>query len=100
MIVATNIEPQYTESNEIIGITLEVQNRGKEDKRAEIVVYVSEKSQSITDNIFKKKDSINIITTDIIPANSSQIIDVQLRKRIILNRGVVLYGVEIKEIVS
>jgi|SRR6476469_5344629 hypothetical protein len=100
MIVATNIEPQYTESNEIIGITLEVQNRGKEDKRAEIVVYVSEKSQSITDNIFKKKDSINIITTDIILANSSQIIDVQLRKRIILNRGVVLYGVEIKEIVS
>lgn len=100
MIVATKIEPQYTESNEIIGITLEVQNRGKEDKRAEIVVYVSEKSQSITDNIFKKKDSINIITTDIILANSSQLIDVQLRKRIILNRGVVLYGVEIKEIVS
>ena len=76
MIVATKIEPQYTESNEIIGIKLEVQNRSNEDKRAEIVLYVSEKSQSITNNIFKKKDTINIFRTDIIFANSSQVIDV------------------------
>ena len=81
-------------------LALEVQNRSKEYKRAEIVLYVSEKSQSITNNIFKKKDTINIFRTDIILANSSQVINVQLRKRIALKRGVVLYGIEIKEITS
>ena len=39
----------------MIGIKIELQNRGNSDRRAEIIVYVSEKSQSITANIFDKR---------------------------------------------
>ena len=55
MIVMTMMEPEYAVKNQMIGIKIELQNRGNSDRRAEIIVYVSEKSQSITANIFDKR---------------------------------------------
>ena len=45
MIVMTMMEPEYAVKNQMIGIKIELQNRGNSDRRAEIIVYVSEKSQ-------------------------------------------------------
>ena len=46
MIVMTRMEPQYALGNQMIGVKINLENRGDSGKRAEIIVYVSEKNRS------------------------------------------------------
>lgn len=98
MIVMTMMEPEYAVKNQMIGIKIELQNRGNSDKRAEIIVYVSEKSQSITANIFDKRDSLNKYITEVIGPNKSVVVYIPLKTGILCDRGLVSYTIEIKEI--
>jgi hypothetical protein len=43
MIVMTKMEPEYALKNQMIGIKINLENRGDSDKGAEIIVYVSVK---------------------------------------------------------
>ena len=99
MIVMTRMEPQYALKNQMIGIKIDLENRGNSDKRAEIIVYVSEKSrQSIAANIFDKRDSLNTYTTEVISTNKSVDVYVPLKSGILIDRGLISYTIEIKEV--
>jgi hypothetical protein len=99
MIVMTRMEPQYALKNQMIGIKIDLENRGNTDKRAEIIVYVSEKSrQSIAANIFDKRDSLNTYTTEVISTNKSVDVYVPLKSGILVDRGLISYTIEIKEV--
>jgi hypothetical protein len=93
------MEPQYALKNQMIGIKIDLENRGNSDKRAEIIVYVSEKSrQSIAANIFDKRDSLNTYTTEVISTNKSVDVYVPLKSGILVDRGLISYTIEIKEV--
>jgi hypothetical protein len=99
MIVMTRMEPQYALKNQMIGIKIDLENRGNSDKRAEIIVYVSEKSrQSVAANIFDKRDSLNTYTTEVISTNKSVDVYVPLKSGILVDRGLISYTIEIKEV--
>jgi hypothetical protein len=93
------MEPQYALKNQMIGIKIDLENRGNSDKRAEIIVYVSEKSrQNIAANIFDKRDSLNTYTTEVISTNKSVDVYVPLKSGILVDRGLISYTIEIKEV--
>jgi hypothetical protein len=98
MIIITKMEPEYALKNQMIGVKIDLENRGTEDKRAEILLYVSEKGHSIASNIFDKRDSINTHTTGTIKANTHASLYVALKNGILIDRGVLSYIVEIKEL--
>src|SRR5437763_3416489 len=98
MIVMTRMEPQYALRNQMIGIKINLENRGNSDKRAEIIVYVSEKNRSIAANIFDKRDSLNTYTTEVISTNKSVDLYVPLKSGILVDRGLISYTIEIKEV--
>ena len=99
MIVMTKMEPEYALKNQMIGIKINLENRGDSDKRAEIIVYVSEKSrQSIAANIFDKRDSLNTYTTKTISINESVDVYIPLKNGILVDRGLISYTIEIKEV--
>lgn len=98
MIIITKMEPEYALKNQMIGVRIDLENRGNEDKRAEILLYVSEKGHSIASNIFDKRDSINTHTTGTIKANTHVSLYVPLKNGILIDRGILSYIVEIKEL--
>ena len=98
MIVVTKVEPEYALRNQLIGIRLNLQNRGIEEKRAEILVYISEKSQRVANNIFDKRDSLNTLTTEVISADKPASVYVPLKNGILVDRGVISYTIEIKQL--
>jgi hypothetical protein len=98
MIVMTRIEPEYALKNQMIGVKIDLENRGNSDKRAEIILYVSEKSHSITDNIFDKRDSLNTHVTEAIGGNKSASVYIPLKNGILVDRGLISYTIEIKEL--
>ena len=99
MIVMTRMEPQYALKNQMIGIKIDLENRGNSDKRAEIIVYVSEKSrQSIAANIFDKRDNLNTYRTEVVSTNKSADVYIPLKTGILVDRGIISYTIEIKEI--
>lgn len=98
MIVLTKLEPQYALKNQMIGVKIDLENTGNTEKRAEILVYVSEKSQHITNNIFDKRDSLNTLRTELIDSNKSMSLYIPLKNGILVDRGVISYTVELKEL--
>ena len=98
MIIVTKVEPEYALRNQLIGIKLGLENTGIEDKRAEILVYISEKSQRVADNIFDKRDSLNTITTEVISTDKPASVYVPLKNGILVDRGVISYTIEIKQL--
>jgi hypothetical protein len=98
MIVVTKVEPEYALRNQLIGIRLNLENRGIEEKRAEILVYISEKSQRVANNIFDKRDSLNTLTTEVISADKAASVYVPLKNGILVDRGVISYTIEIKQL--
>ena len=94
----TRMEPEYTLRNQMIGIKIDLENRGTENKKAEILVFISEKGQSITNNIFDKRDSLNTHITEVIGANKSTSLYIPLKNGILVDRGVISYSIEIKEL--
>jgi hypothetical protein len=97
MIVLTRLEPQYALKNQMIGVKIDLENTGNTEKRAEILVFVSEKSQHITNNIFDKRDSLNTLRTEVIAGNKSVSLYIPLKNGILVERGVISYTVELKE---
>ena len=67
-------------------------------KKSQLLIFISEKGHSITDNIFDKRDSLNTFTTEIIGIDKTSSIYIPLKNGILVNRGVISYTVEIKEI--
>lgn len=98
MIIVTKMEPEYALRNQLIGIRLNLENTGIEEKKAEILVYISEKSQSVTNNIFDKRDSLNTLTTEVISADKPICVYVPLKNGILVDRGVISYTIEIKQL--
>ena len=98
LIIITKMEPEYALGNQMIGVKIDLVNRGKEDKRVEILLYVSEKGHSIASNIFDKRDSINTYKSDIIMPNDQASIYMPLKSGILIDRGVISYIIEIKEL--
>lgn len=98
MIIVTKMEPEYALRNQLIGIRLNLENTGIEEKKAEILVYISEKSQSVTNNIFDKRDSLNTFTTEVISADKPICVYVPLKNGILVDRGVISYTIEIKQL--
>jgi hypothetical protein len=97
MIIVTKVEPEYALRNQLIGIKLGLENTGIEDKRAEILVYISEKSQRVADNIFDKRDSLNTLTTEV-SADKPASVYIPLKNGILVDRGVISYTIEIKQL--
>jgi hypothetical protein len=98
MIIITKMEPEYAQKNQMIGVKIELVNRGIDDKRIEILLYVSEKGHSITGNIFDKRDSINACKSEIIKPNDQTSIYIPLKSGILIDRGVLSYIIELKEL--
>ena len=98
MIIVTKVEPEYALGNQLIGIKLGLENTGIEDKRAEILVYISEKSQRVADNIFDKRDSLNTLTTEAISPDKPASVYIPLKNGILVERGVISYTIEIKQL--
>ena len=98
MIIVTKVEPEYALRNQLIGIKLGLENTGVEEKRAEILVYISEKSQRVANNIFDKRDSLNTLTTEVIGADKTASVYVPLKNGILVDRGVISYTIEIKQL--
>jgi hypothetical protein len=98
MIIVTKVEPEYALRNQLIGIRLNLENRGIEEKRAEILVYISEKSQRVANNIFDKRDSLNTLTTEVINADKPASVYIPLKNGILVDRGVISYTIEIKQL--
>jgi|SRR5215475_4921164 len=98
MIIISKMEPEYALKNQMIGVKVDLENRGTEDKKAEILLYVSEKGHSITGNLFDKRDSINTHTTEAIKANSHASLYIPLKNGILIDRGILSYILEIKEL--
>lgn len=98
LIIITKMEPEYALGNQMIGVKIDLVNRGNEDKRVEILLYVSEKGHSIASNLFDKRDSINTHKSDIIMPNDQASIYMPLKSGILIDRGVISYIIEIKEL--
>jgi hypothetical protein len=98
MIIITKMEPEYAQKNQMIGVKIELVNRGINDKRIEILLYVSEKGHSIAGNIFDKRDSINTYKSEIIKPNAQTSIYIPLKSGILIDRGVLSYIIELKEL--
>ena len=98
MIIVTKVEPEYAMGNQLIGIRLTLENRGPTKKRSEILVFVSEKSQRFANNIFDKRDSLNTLTTEMINPNSPTDLYMPLKNGILVDRDVVSYTIEIKQL--
>lgn len=98
MIIVTKLEPEYALRNQLIGIKLGLENTGIEEKRAEILVYISEKSQRVANNIFDKRDSLNTLTTEVISADKPASVYIPLKNGILVDRGVISYTIEIKQL--
>jgi hypothetical protein len=92
------MEPEYALGNQMIGVKIDLVNRGNEDKRVEILLYVSEKGHSIASNIFDKRDSINTHRSDMITSNNQVSIYIPLKSGILIDRGILSYIIEIKEL--
>jgi hypothetical protein len=84
MIIITKMEPEYALKNQMIGVKIDLVNRGIDDKRVEILLYVSEKGHSITGNIIKP--------------NTQATIYIPLKSGILIDRGVLSYIIELKEL--
>lgn len=91
------MEPEYALKNQLIGIKLGLENTSIEEKRAEILVYISEKSQCVANNIFDKRDSLNTLTT-VISADKPASVYIPLKNGILVDRGVVSYTIEVKQL--
>jgi hypothetical protein len=98
MIIVTKVEPEYAMANQLIGIRLTLENRGTTPKRSEILVFISEKSQRFANNIFDKRDSLNTLTTEMINPNSPTDLYMPLKNGILIDRDVVSYTIEIKQL--
>jgi hypothetical protein len=98
MIVLTKLEPEYALKNQMIGVRIDLENTGNTEKRAEILLFVSEKSQHITNNLFDKRDSLNTVKTEVIDRNKSVSLYIPLKNGILVDRGVISYTVELKEL--
>ena len=98
MIIVTKIEPEYAMGNQLIGIRLTLENRGTTQKRSEILLFVSEKSQRFANNIFDKRDSLNTFTTEMINPNSPADLYMPLKNGILVDRDIVSYTIEIKQL--
>jgi hypothetical protein len=75
-----------------------LENRGTTKKRSEILVFVFEKSQRFANNIFDKRDSLNTLTTEMINPNSPTDLYMPLKNGILVDRDVVSYTIEIKQL--
>src|SRR5437763_6153789 len=87
MIVLTKLEPEYALKNQMIGVRIDLENTGNTEKRAEILLFVSEKSHHITNNLFDKRDSLNTVKTEIIDRNKSVSLYIPLKNRLLVDRG-------------
>jgi hypothetical protein len=98
MIVVTKVEPEYALRNQLIGIRLNLENRSSVGKRAEILVFISEKSQRVASNIFDKRESLNTLTTETIGSESAADVYIPLKNGILVDRDVISYTIEIKQL--
>jgi hypothetical protein len=98
MIIVTKVEPEYALRNQLIGIKVGLENTGIDEKRAEILVYISEKSQRVANNIFDKRESLNTLTTEVISADKPASVYIPLKNGILVDRGFISYTIEIKQL--
>jgi hypothetical protein len=98
MIIMTKVEPDYALKNQLIGLRIDLENRGDKEKKAEILVYVSEKSQRIAHNIFDKRDSLNTFKSEMIGPEKPLSLYIPLKNGILVDRGLISYTIEVKEL--
>jgi hypothetical protein len=98
MIIVTKVEPEYALRNQLIGVKVSLENTGIDEKRAEILVYISEKSQRVANNIFDKRESLNTLTTEGISSDKPASVYIPLKNGILVDRGFISYTIEIKQL--